>query len=51
MQRIRHNGKIIPLGTSHKGIRDFKKKWGGYIKKGCNTKFTNKTFYLVKHMC
>jgi hypothetical protein len=26
------NGKVIPLGTSHKGTQDSRKKWGGFKK-------------------
>jgi hypothetical protein len=37
------NGKVIPSGISHKGTRDFRKKWGGFINKGCKVKFTIKT--------
>jgi len=29
------SGKVIPSGTCHRGTQDFKKKWGGSIKKGC----------------
>ncbi len=44
------NGKVIPLGIGHMGTRDFKKKWGGFIKKGCRTESTIKTSYLLKHI-
>jgi hypothetical protein len=43
------NGKVIPLGTGHKGTQDFRKKWGDSIKKGCRIEFTIKTLYLLKH--
>jgi hypothetical protein len=44
------DGKIIPSGTSHKGTQDSRKKWGGFIKRGCKVKFTIKTLYLFKHV-
>jgi hypothetical protein len=44
------NGKVIPFGTSHKGTQDFKKKWGGFIKKECRVDITIKTLYLFKHV-
>jgi hypothetical protein len=36
--------------TCHKGIQDYRKKWGGFIKRGCKVKFTIKTLYLLKHV-
>jgi hypothetical protein len=44
------NGKVIPLGIGHKGTRDFRKKWGGFIKKGCTAESIIKTLYLLKHV-
>jgi hypothetical protein len=29
------NGKVIPSRTGHKGTQDSRKKWGGFIKRGC----------------
>jgi hypothetical protein len=34
-KKLNINGKVIPLGIGHKGTRDSKKKWGGFIKRGC----------------
>jgi len=47
---ININGKVIPLGIGHKGTQDSRKKWDGFIKRGCKTKFTIKTLYLFKHV-
>jgi hypothetical protein len=43
------NGKVIQLGTGHKGTQASKKKWGGFMKRGCRVEFTIKTLYLLKH--
>jgi hypothetical protein len=44
------NGKVIPSGIGHKGTQDSRKKWGGFIKRGCKAEFTIKTLYLLKHV-
>jgi hypothetical protein len=45
------SGKVIPLRTCHRGTQDFRKKWGGSIKKKMyRTKFTIKTLYLLKYL-
>ncbi len=49
-KKIGVNGKVIPLGTSHKVTQDSRDKWDGSIKRGCGGEFTIKTLYLFKHI-
>jgi hypothetical protein len=35
LKKLDINGKVIPSRTSHRGTQDYRKKWGGSIKRGC----------------
>jgi hypothetical protein len=38
-KKLNINGKVIPSRMGHKGTQNSRKKWGGYIKRGCRIEF------------
>jgi hypothetical protein len=49
-KKLEINGKVFPSKIGHKGTRNFRKKWGGFIKRRCRVEFTIKTLQLFKHV-
>ncbi len=49
-KKIRHQWKNNPIKDRPQGYMRSKKKWGGFIEKGCTVEFAIKTLYLFKHV-
>jgi hypothetical protein len=50
LKKLNINGKVIPSRIGHKGTQNFKKKWGGSIKRGCTKLNSPLRHYICLNM-